>query len=173
MNDIKEKILSYINIRLKSSLETNKVSEMYYKSTDCKGIDDYSDYSFEELIQLYKIDRLLELGVISEDVHHNLLELININKALIGKYTEQFFKDFEKVDLYDDYPKDWKSKKTIFLEKKLNEIAAIYDKYNLNITDFELKELIDFIIRNENHDDKNDEQLDIFIRAMKNNYKLK
>lgn len=141
MNDIKKEFISFekfLKIYTKS-IKVHSITRNYLTKEDGS---EYNDYTIENFLILYKINRMEELGVVSEKIASNLKEILDIKTkvgAMIGEETkkELYIQSYKSPDL----PK---------LHKMAEVINNHLKNYHLTIDDISLVDMIDAGIKEEN-----------------------
>ena len=101
--------------------------------------EDYNTYTIEQFLILYKLNRMEELGVISEKIASDLREILEVKKevdTLTGKEA--------KKELYDP---SYKSADLQELHKMSETIYTHLKKYHLTIDDISFEDMIDASIK--------------------------
>lgn len=137
---------------LKSTL-TSDIKNLSYKiSASLNDVDDewYEIHSFQSFLAFWKIDRLAELGIISNPVATSLkdlwyLKLDTDRKIGIEAIREMFEHDSE------DYNASYTSPLLPKLRENSEKIDAELRQYYLIPYDTNLKEIIDSVIRSEDY----------------------
>ncbi len=129
------------------------------KNSNCKRfINQYGEYTFMDLVMLCKIDRLMELSIISSSTHRALVKLYKERIELDKKF-------FESSD----------SKESEKLYKKLVEISEVLEKYNLLPSRMGFIGYLDKLIFLEKYDGLAEEKLIVDLSSFEiidfNNYK--
>lgn len=141
MNNIQKEFDSFeswLKIYMKG-MKVRSVTRNYL--SEASG-NNYGNYTIEQFIILYKLNRMEELGVINEDIASNLRELLDMKMhvgSIIGEEA--------KRALYDPtYQTEDLSK----LHKMTEKIDNHLKKYHLTMDDISLKDMIDTSIKEEN-----------------------
>lgn len=165
--------LKIISEKLNTTVLTRRISELYY-SNPSSDMEPYKNYTIIEYIQLYKVNRMLELGVISEKEHDLLIEIFSIRKYLNNKLVSELIRESSSENIYIAEDKKYHSKNKTLLSNSIKTIDEILDKYHLYISPFKLERLIDYTIKGEvgNYQDiHHEEQLEsvaLLMRELKN-----
>ncbi len=146
-----EDILGAISDKLSTRMSVGKVNDVFYHAYHDVNTSKYGSYTIEEFLQLYKINRMFELGAISKEECDNLTILFHTKRKLERKLGDEVSKEMRPEDIYSDR-KAYTSKIKPKLLKEIERIEKEFDKYYLNIDKMELKELIDTIIESEDYD---------------------
>ena len=163
-------MLSNIDISLRSDLNSTKMGKECYRSNTDIDVSEYCNYSYEEVIQLYKINRLSEIGVITDTEYANLIDLFKMKRLLHNKLTLQFAEDSYNLSLLDeDNKEELISPKARLIIDEIRKIEDRFALYHLNVSDFELKSLIDLAIQSEDYSKCDIIALEVFTRTMKRN----
>ena len=154
MESLPKDTLNKISERLNAMVLTRRIAEMYYNSNNI-DIEPYKNYTIIEYIQLYKTNRMLELGVINEKEHNCLMELFAIRKYLNNKLVSELIRESSSENIYIYEDKRYVSKNKKILSSSIQKIDEELSKYNLNMTPLELEKLIDYSILGEKADYQN------------------
>ncbi len=154
MDKTKNKLMDLVTLYIRAYAMTDKFKKVYYNfSEDVEGAKEYLDYDVDEFIQIYKIARLYELEKISESEYKNLKDLFNAKMKLLKLiYRPHFLPE----NTYEE------AKKIKEIWDRIHEIDKMLEKYNLNIKDIDIKDIIDAMINSENYDPKTREELENF-----------
>ena len=143
-------ILDTISDKLFANITISKVSDACYHSYHDVDIKKYQNYTISEFIQLYKINRMFELGAISEEEYNSLQILFNAKRKLDKKLGEELSKELKSEDIYSGR-KAYTSKTKSKLHQEIERIKREFDKYSLNIDDINLESIINTIIAGEKY----------------------
>ena len=114
---------------LSETLELPYAYKSYYSL-----VNRYQNYSILDLINLCKIDRLLELRIIPEDIHRSLKELYKMRIELFEKLDNKLDIDENEMNL---------------LSLKIDKIDSELNKYNIDIYNMNFRMLLDSTIKDE------------------------
>ena len=165
----KDKITDLINDTLnwnflKTSIQNERAMIAKYAPVDFP--EDYDDYSFYDYLILYKINRLYELKIISEQEQKLLIELYNIRLKLIEKECDLVSDDFDReIHIHD--------KEREIVKAQIKIINDRFLKYNMVLTDgpfseIEIQNIIERIIATEDYSNKpNTEELESLVKDLK------
>lgn len=168
-------MFDYISLRIRGGLSSTKVGADCYrvvKNDDYKRdvcVPNYIDYTYKDIIQAYKINRLQEVGVITEREYSNLRELFNMRIALNEKLSLQMSKDLFNLSLEDYNDGKLVSKEAHDIIAKIVKIDEEFKKYHLDLDDFELRTLVDLSIQNEDYTNCDEIELQSFAKKMQKN----
>ncbi len=171
MTDKEKEILELIGDNYKTSMSTSTIGYQYYHSYKDIDISFYEHFTVEEFLQLYKINRMLELGVINEKEHKNLVDLFYAKKDLGERLGEEGLKELRSED--DSSKSKYVSKTKGVLSSSLVKIDKVFAKYRLCPDDLELETIMDSLILGEEAEYENKymsdlDKLDSFTKEMGN-----
>jgi len=146
--EIPKDTLKQISEKLNTSVLTRRISEIYYNSYK-SDIIPYKDYTIMEYIQLYKANRMLELGVIQEKEYNYLIELFASRKYLNNKLVSELIRESSSDNIYIYEGERYVSKTKSTLINSIKDIDEILEKYHLNFTPLDLEELVNSVIKGE------------------------
>ena len=146
--EIPKDTLKQISEKLNTTVLTRRISEIYYNSYK-SDIVPYKDYTIIEYIQLYKTNRMLELGIIQEKEYNYLIELYATRKYLNNKLVSELIRESSSDNIYIHEDERYVSKIKSTLTSSIRNIDEVLEKYHLNFTPFNLEELVDNIIKGE------------------------
>ncbi len=141
MTDIKKEFTAfekYLKTYMKG-MRVRNITRMYISSAD---EIDYSNYTIEQFIVLYKLCRMEELGVISREIADNLREILDMKRhiaTIIGGEA--------KRELYEP---SYRSVLLPKLHKTIDTIDSHLKEYHLTIDDINLVDMLDASIKDEN-----------------------
>ena len=142
-------IFSELSFNLKSYFMIKRVGDItsfVEHSAPVKCTKKFDNYTVEDFLIIYKINRLLELGIISDKKAKLLNDLYNMKLRIREYIADEFYKN---LDNFGTIKNNLKIDK---LNEQLNEINKILIEYHLTLEDFELKNTFDNLIKSENHD---------------------
>ena len=145
-----EEILGAISDKLSTRMSVVKVNDVFYHAYHDVNTSKYGSYTIEEFLQLYKINRMFELGAISKEERENLTILFHAKRKLNRKLGEECLKEMRPEDIYSN-ERTYTSKIKAKLHREIERIEKEFDKYSLNLDDIELKTIIDTIINGEGY----------------------
>lgn len=148
--EIPKDTLKQISEKLNTTILTRRVSEIYYNNHR-EDIVPYNNYTIIEYLQLYKANRMLELGVISEKEYNYLIELFAIRKYLNNKLVSELIRESSSDNIYIYEGERYVSKTKLTLTSNIRNIDEILERYHLDFTPLALEELIDIVIKGEGH----------------------
>lgn len=150
MSNIKKELNSFEEY-IKVYMKVIKIKSVNYKYYSKITSHEYDDCTIEQFLILYKLNRMKELGVISDAVSDKLNEILSIKNQidnLIGKEASKVL-----------YSNSNASNSLEELNKMSETIHNQLKKYHLTTEDLSFADMIDSIIKEENNiigkEDKN------------------
>ena len=148
---MEDELIEFINNYLESELNILNIGRMKWEiirnsPLNITNTDQFDDLKLSDFLILYKINRLVDLKIINEN---------------IGKYLKNIF--YIKLNLEDKLKSlvnvnDNDNKELIDIVcNKIIEVENILKKYNLDKMKIDLKMIIDSIVLNEKSEYINDE----------------
>ena len=142
MTNIKKEFTSFEKF-LKIYMKAFKVRDISRNYISKVAGDNYNEYTIEQFLLLYKLNRMEELGVISKTIANDLKGLLDVKKEVNTTIGEE-----ARKQLYDpSYNSDYLSE----LHKRSEMIDTELKKYHLTIDDISFEDIIDTIIKEENN----------------------
>lgn len=142
MSNIKKEFATFEkNLKIYMSfIKVRNITRNYLSETEGNK---YNNYTIEQFLLLYKLNRMTEMKVINESVSNKLKELLDIKMQvdnLIGEETRKGL-----------YIESYKSSTLPELHKMEDIINKELKKYHLTIEDINFQEMIDLSIKTENN----------------------
>ncbi len=157
-----KRIINGLRLNLKSDFALKTVKQLRREGNNyyLDDLDDrFDDLTIEQLLLLYKINKLEDKEIITYDVADNLRELYYMllsTEVLIGK---EILKEMNEVE-YD-------SELVTQLHNRCKIILETLKRYNLIPEDIDIDLIIDTSIDNEIYPKKEDEKLNSLVMSLR------
>lgn len=140
MENIKKEFISFEKY-FKIYIKTTKVRDITrnYISTPTY---DYDDYTIEQFLILYKLNRMEEIGIINETIANDLKGILDMKRHVGAIIEEETKKEL--------YVLSYKSTDLPKLHKMVKTIDNHLKKYHLTPDDISFKDMLDASVKAEN-----------------------
>ena len=159
----KMKIMELINKSARKSFLNRKVGEIRHDNI-CYGgeivdFTEYDDCSVGDFLILYKIDKLMNMGIISSKEGALLEELYYLKLSLLDKIAELTAQDISRSDNFITLKKS-------HLHQKIDEIDRELGKSNLTEFNVDLNQMMNIAIEHEKYKKQDVKRLMRVIKSM-------
>lgn len=141
MTDINKEFASfeqYLKIYMKG-IKVRNITRHYFSN-----MDDYSNFTIEQFLLLYKLSRMEELGTVNGEIANSLREILDMKMHIGSIIGEE-----AKKELYDP---SYKNDDLQRMRQSLKTINSHLKKYHLTIDDIKFADVFDVYIKSENNE---------------------